>query len=84
MLTQCSGLQSLQEVGWTARLRAGPAGTEHDSRPVVLPQLCPDLVRLHEAGGRRDQDQVQRPLAGTDQGPGTSLQLHRILQSLWL
>ena len=64
------------EVGVCARVRAGVAGAEHDTRPAVLPQLRADLVRLHEAGGRRDQDQVQRPLARTDQGPRTSLKLH--------
>ena len=43
-----SGLPRLQEVGGLARLGARPAGAQHDARPAVLPQLRPDLVRLHE------------------------------------
>ena len=79
-----SGLPRLQEVGCPARVGARPAGAQHDARPAVLPQLRPDLVRLHEAGGRGDQDQVQRPLPGPHQGPGPAVKLSRILSSLRL
>ena len=60
-------------MGSAPRRGAAAAGAEHDARPALLPQLRPDLVRLHETRGCRDQDQVQRPLARTDQGPRTSL-----------
>ena len=62
-------------MGVCARVRAGVAGAEHDARPAVLPQLRADLVRLHEAGGRGDQDQVQCPLPGPHQGPGPAIKL---------
>ena len=54
---------------------AAAAGAEHDARPALLPQLRPDLVRLHATRGRPHQDQVLGPLAGTHQGPRTTLKL---------
>ena len=71
-------------MGGATRRGARPARPQHDARPAVLPQLRPDLVRLHEAGGRGDQDQVQRPLPGPHQGPGPAVKLSRILSSLRL
>ena len=72
---QYAPLAGLQEVGAAPRRGAAAAGAEHDARPALLPQLRPDLVRLHATRGRPHQDQVLGPLAGTHQGPGTTLKL---------
>ena len=79
-----SVVPGLQEVGGATRRGARPAGPQHDSRPAVLPQLRPDLVRLHEARGRRDQDPVQRAQPRPHQGAGPAVKLSRILSSLRL
>ena len=68
-------LAGIQEVGSAPRRGAAAAGAEHDARPALLPQLRPDLVRLHAPRGRSHQDQVLGPLAGTHQGARTALQL---------
>ena len=73
----------IQEVGPAPRRGAPAAGAEHDARPALLPQLRPDLVRLHAAGGRPHQDQVVGALARPHQGPGAALQL-QVSQSLTL
>ena len=73
------GVPGIQAVGWGARGGAGPAGAKPHSRPAFLPELRPDLVRLHAAGGRRDQDPVQRALARPGQGARTPLKLQRFL-----
>ena len=62
-------------MGSAPRRGAAAAGAEHDARPALLPQLRPDLVRLHATRGRPHQDQVLGPLTGTHQGPRTTLQL---------
>ena len=48
---------------------------------AILPKLCSNLVRLDEAGGRADQDQVLRSLARTNPGSGAALQL-KVIQLL--
>ena len=72
---QYAPLAGLQEVGAAPRRGAAAARAEHDARSAVLPQLRPDLVRLHAARGRPHQDQVLGPLAGAHQGPRTTLKL---------
>lgn len=58
--------------------------SEPDSRPAVLPELCANLVRHDETGGRADQDPLVGPLARTDPRPRPALQLARIRQGLQL
>lgn len=69
-------------MGIPARRGAGPARPQPDAQPAVLPELRADLVRLHAAGGRPDEDPVQRALAGAGAGAGAALQLLGLRQGV--
>lgn len=51
-------------MGFHSRRGAVTTGGESYARSAVLPQLRADLVRLHETGGRADEDTQQRALTG--------------------
>ena len=79
----------LPEVGVRARGGGPPPRPVHEPRPALLPQLRADLVRVDEARGRANQDQVFRALSGAHQGARAAVQLEvmggkNVQEILWL
>lgn len=67
------------DLTWAGAAAARP---EHDPRSAVLSQLRPNLVRIHAAGGRSDQDPLRGPLARIRSCPGTTFEFSRLCQRL--
>jgi hypothetical protein len=74
----------LQEVGSEAWGRAEPSWNEPHTRPIVLPQLCADLVWLYETRGRPHEDTVVGPFPRPHQGTGPTVELLGLRKSFQL
>lgn len=71
-------------MGLPTRRRTGPARTQPDPRPAILPQLRTDMVRIDASRRRPNQSEIERPFAGTHPSLGTTVELLGFLGGLQL